>query len=210
MAGIEYSGKVEFFHPAWAKDYGHRDHVLPGGANIDATAFTAESPVIVTLNNAGIGTPYPVGTTILTVLALSGRVPAGARLEFPGGKVVTVTADAAAAATSITVSPTMYALVDDSSATFYGTGKVFIRDGTIVGRTFAEEAANLPFGPAADTDETVRLLYHTVDDARRNNDADIYRPGGLVDINHLASWATASATIQTKLRAVYDVMRGID
>lgn len=205
MAGIEVRRERRFLRPVWAKDYGDREHVLAGGVKIDATQFPREDNVLVKAAAAAA-----VGATAITVDALSGPIPANTDLRFQSGHTVRVTTKALAAATSIVVEPLQYAVADNEEAVFHGSGRVFIQSGTPVGRTQVEADAGTPFGPAADTGDIVYLLYHDIDDALRNNDADLYRHRGLVAVNALPTWATMSSAVKAIIRANYETTLGAD
>lgn len=208
MAYIRGTVTQQFSHPAWAKDYGSREHVVAGGTKIDPIQFPRDDSVAVQLNGA-----VTAGATSLTVDALAGPVPAGTILRFNNGVTVVTTALAAAAATAITVDAVPFGIPDNAQSVYLGTGTVRIPDGTVIGRTYTERDASTPFGPAADADTTtgeVYVLYHTVDDALQNNDADIYRHGGMIDEAHFPGWSGLSATIKAYLRANYQCMRGAD
>lgn len=205
MAYIETTPQLLYTHPAWAKDFGSRDHLIPGGGRVDAAQFARSDAVNVALDAAAAA-----GDVALTVHALSGPIPAGTTLRFNGGQVAYVTADALAAAVSLTVEALAFAIPDEATAQYRGTGKVYIRDGIYVGRTYAERDAGTNFGPAADTDDERFLLYHPINDALTNPDATFYRPGSLVAENHLPGWAGLSAGLKASIRATYRTIKGAD
>lgn len=317
--GTRIGPHTKYRHPRWAKDFGSREHVLPGGVKVDANQFTRSNAVDVTINATGAvaanevqrvtitgvptggaikllfdgaqtadiaynataavvqaalealgnvnvgdvtvgggpgpaafwtvtfggqyantnvpamtatstltggttpavavttttggtgGPSAPAGSTTLPVDATSGAIPAGTVLRFmPGGYLANVTVDAAAGATALTVDPIGFDIPDNAAAQYRGTGQVYIRSGTVIGRTYAERDAKTPFGPAADADDEVFLLFHDIDDALDNNDGDVYRPGGLVAENFLPVFSTLSSTLKGKLRAAYQCMIGAD
>lgn len=205
MAYIETTPQLLFTHPAWAKDFGSRDHLIPGGGRVDAAQFPRSNAVNVTLTADAVA-----GATALVVTALSGPIPAGTTLRFNGGQVAYVTADAATGAIGLTVEALAFAIPNTSTSQYRGTGKVYIRDGIYVGRTFAERDAGTNYGPALDTDDERFLLYHPIDDALTNPDATFYRPGSLVAENHLPGWATMSAGLKASIRATYRTIKGAD
>lgn len=316
MAGIITRPQTTYVHPAWAKDYLSREHVLPGGVKIDPAQFTADNAVqvsinqgaianevqVVTLNNTptggtftlsfdgattpplafnitaaniqvalralptinganvtvtgSVGGPFTVtfigtlaganvsqlvgtgasltgagaqptvtvatttpgnageiaaGSTSLTVDAISGAIPAGTMLMFGGGQVAYVNGSGAASgATSVPVEALAFAIPDNAVAYYRGTGWVTIKDGTVLGRTYAERDAGTAFGPAADADDEIYILAYTVDDARVNNDADLYRYGGLVDETHLPGFSGLSTAIKAFLRSHYQCTVGAE
>lgn len=205
MAGIEIAPNTAYTHPAWAKDYFGREHVFAGGARVDATQFARSNSVDVTLT-----ADAAAGAVALVVTALSGPIPAGVVLRFTGNQLAYLTVDALAGATSVTVAPLGFLIPSGSTSQWRGTGRVWVRSGTLLGRTNAERDAGTPYGPAAAADDEIFILCYDIDDAIRNPDAELYRPGGLVDIVHLWSYAAAASGIKTKLASTYQLMRGAD
>jgi len=131
MATIEYGGAEMTSAPVWAGDFFDREHVLPGGARLDAAAFAAD-----------------------------------------------------------------------------GTGRKLVVSGTLVGRTYTERAAGAAFGPAADTDNEVFVVVFDVDDAARNPDVDLYRPGSVLREDRLPGFGGLSAALQGKVRSAYVTIIG--
>lgn len=80
--------------------------------------------------------------------------------------------------------------------------------GTIVGRTNAEAAAGADFGPAGDADDEVFLTLHPVNIVTGDRGVALYRHGSVVRFTSLPSWAGASAAVQGKLRAAYQLVAG--
>ena len=193
----------ELTAPRWAGDYLDREHVLPGGAKLLASAFAREDAVVVTLDGSA-----DVGATSLTVDALTGAIPSGATLHFNSGEFAILTAAAAAGAESLTVEAIPVALEDGDTATYAGTESYAVRSGTLVGRTFAERAAGTAFGPHAENDDEVYLVVYDVDDVTVSNDVDLYRPGSVVKENLLPDFANWSAVDLAALRATYTTTRG--
>lgn len=207
MAGVQFTGNFKAA-PAWAGDFGGREHILPWPAKIDASAFSDAGAVVVTVGSAGAlaaATTLPVdalvapGSPSTTALATGGvLIPAGTVLYFGGEKIATLTADAVEGATSLTVAALPNALVDNDVARYSPGNAVAIPSGTAVGRTYTERASNTAFGPAATTDDEVFLTVFDVVDARRNNDIELYRPGSLVKENYLPSTTTTAVNeVQT-------------
>lgn len=86
---------------AWAGDWLDREHLVPGGARLDASQFNATDASVVT-----VGSTAAAGATSITVTALPAAIPSGTILNFGTYAPVTVTlADASVSAgdTSITV-----------------------------------------------------------------------------------------------------------
>lgn len=190
--------------PVWAGDWGDRNHLVPGGAKIDAAQFNATDAVIVVVGAAGAAQ----NATTLPVDALSGAVPSGTVLDFGTTKFAVTTAAAAAGATSLSVRALVTALADNDTATYKGIGLKSIASGTVIGRTYAERDAGTAFGPAGDSDDEVYLVAFDVTDAAQSADVELYRHGGIVKENRLPQWATLSSTLKTKIRAAYSTTKG--
>lgn len=189
-------------------DFASREHILAGGAKIDATTFSGEDGVQVKLTaNAA------ADAVALAVSALSAAVPSGSILAFGGKKYATTTAPAAKGAVALTISPLGVAIVTDDTAYYNPPGVAKrIASGRIAGCTYDEleagAAAGMKWGKAEDADEVVRLVAYDVPDADKNNDVDFYRPTGLVYVNFLPGWAALSATLKGKIRAAYECSVG--
>jgi hypothetical protein len=188
--------------PRWAGETS--EHLLPGGAKLLASAFAREDAVVVTLDGSA-----DVGATSLTVDALSGAIPSGTLLHFGSGEFARLTAAAAADDTDLTVEAIPVALEDGDSATYAGTETYAVRSGTLVGRTFAERAAGTAFGPHAENDDEVYLVFYDVLDVTVNNDVELYRNDCIVKENLLPDFANWSAVDLAALRANYHTTRGV-
>lgn len=191
--------------PRWAGEPFRKELLLPGGVKVLASAFYAEDSVSVVVGAAGAA----ANATAVPVDALSGPVPSGTMLHFGSKKFAILTADADEAATSITVEALPTALVDNDTAIYPGEDAVSIPSGTVVGRTYAERDAGDPFGPAGDSDDEVYLIAFDVTDVNNNNDAELYRHGGLVKENYLPVWSALSAAVKAKVRAAYQTTLGV-
>ncbi len=101
------------------------------------------------------------------------------------------------------------AKVDPAGFTANAAGYKAIPSGTILGRTFAERETNTPFGLAVDADDEIFILAYDIPDALRNNDADLYRPGGVVKENFLPDYGTLTTAIKAKLRSLYQTTKGV-
>lgn len=179
----------------------------------NGTALTgagAQPTVTVATTTQGQAAETAAGSTTLACTATSGIIPAGTMLMFGGGQIAYVNTQAAAGATSLSVEPLAFGIPNGAVAYYRGTGWVTIRDGTVIGRTFAERDAGTPYGPVADTDDEMYLLAYTIDDARTNNDADLYRWGSLVDETHLPGFAGLSTAVKTYLRSHYQCTVGAE
>lgn len=190
--------------PSWAADFFSREHLVPGGAKVVAADFLATDAVVVTVGAAGAA----IDATTVPVDALSGAIPNGTVLDFGGDKFATLTAAAAAGATSLTVRALVTALVDDDTATYAGVATKLIPAGTLIGRTFAERAAGTGFSPWVTGDEEVYLTAFDVIDAAANNDVELYRPGSIVKENQLPNFSSLTAGQLAAIRAAYNTVRG--
>lgn len=192
--------------PRWAGDYMNREHLVPGGAKLDASAFNATDAVVVTVGAAGA----LAAATAVPVDALSGPIPSGTTLHFGTDKYATLSAAAAAGATSLTTLAIPTALVDNDTATYAGTQTKAVPSGTVVGRTFTERANGDPFGPAADADDEIYLTAFDVTDASVLDDVELYRHGGVVKENYLPVFSALSAALKAAIRANYQTTVGAD
>jgi len=192
--------------PVWAGDYLNREHLVPGGARVDAAQFNATDAVTVVVGAAGAD----VDDTSVPVAALSGPIPAGTVLDFGGKKLAVLTEAAAAGATALTVRAIPTALVEDDTATYAGVGRKVIPTGTPVGRTFVERAAGTAFGPAVETDDEVYLVAFEVPDANRNPEIELYRHGSVVKENFLPGYASMDSDLLTLLRSLYATTVGAE
>ena len=204
MAGV--IGTVnQLTSPIWAGDFLDREHLMPGGATVDASQFLATDGAIVTLSANAL-----VSATSIAVTALVNPIPANTLLRFAAGKYAYSTAAAAAGATSIAVEALPVALTSGDKATYKGSGTkpVTIVSGTLIGRTWAERDAGTAFGPAADADEEIYLLAFDISDASRNNDADLYRYNSIVKETFVPGWAGLSSTLKAFGRSHYQCTVG--
>lgn len=211
MARITIGPRQAGANPAWAKDYLNREHLIAGGSIVDPAQFPRDNAVAVTVGAGGAAQ----GATSIPVTALAGPIPAGSSLRFNNGLQTFVTADAAAGATAITVQALPFAVAAGATSQYLGTGRVYIRNGTVVGRTYAERDAGTGFGPVSDGDVAAGageayILAHDIDDALDNPSATLYRHGSMVDEAHFPGWASLSAAVRTYLRTNYQCMRGAD
>lgn len=188
--------------PAWAGDYFERDHMIPGGAKINAALWQNVDYTIT------VTEPATAGAVSLTVAALPVAIPANTILDFSGtGELVRVTTDAAVGATTLTVEAIDAAIEDNDTATYTVTDAVpvSVPSGTAIGRTFAERDNGDAFGPAAATDDEIYLTCFDVLDATVNPDVELYRPGSVVKENFLPQVMndTMIAGVLDELRARY-------
>lgn len=184
----------------WAGDYFNREHMIPGGARINAALFTDTDAVSVVVGAAGAAG----AATSVPVAALSGPIPSGTTLYFGTNKFATLTAAAAAAAVTLTVAAIPTALVSGDTATYAGVGTtITVPSGTVIGRTIAERDAGTAFGPAAAADDEVYLVCFDVLDAVTNPDVELYRPGSVVKETFVPGWAGLAAAVKALVRAAY-------
>lgn len=220
MAMVQTIGNLRTA-PVWAKDYGGREHVVPFGIKLDPAQFTnaAGAPVTLTAGAAQGATsitisPLNYASTVqaVTVLDAQGNtiVPAGTVLDFGDAKFARTTADALYGATTIAVAALVTALVTGDTATFSKYGGIFVPSGTLVGRTFAQQASNTPFGPADTTtpDDEIYLVYFDVPNLLNNNDAEAYRPASAVALNYLPFTPSTNDLVQ--LRKIYQCFVATD
>lgn len=193
--------------PPWAADFIGRDHMMPGGAKLLASAFLAADGVTVVIGAAGAA----ANDTSIPVDALTGAVPDNFLLDFGGKKFARVNGAAAAAAVTITVDAIPTALVDNDAAIYPGIVKPkTVPSGTLIGRTIAERNASTPFGPWASGDDEVFLTAFDVIDVDSINDVELYRPGSVVKENFLPGYAALTAGQLAALRAAYKCVRGAE
>lgn len=188
---------------SWIGDYLDREHVVPGGAQLDPAQFLADDAVTVTTTAAAVA-----AATTLAVSALSGPIPTGTMLRFASGVYARLTVAAVAGATALTVEPLPAAVASGAVATYAGSGKKLVVAGTAIGRTLVERDAGTGYGPAAAADDEIFLTVHDVTDADLNPDVDLYRPGSLVKENFLPGFAALAAGVQSALRSRYQCTRG--
>ena len=97
MAGVNtYLNQLT--SPTWAGDFLDREHLMPGGAKVDASQFMATDGAAVTLTANAL-----VNAVSIAVSALANPIPSGTLLRFGAGKYAYTTANAAAGAVTIAV-----------------------------------------------------------------------------------------------------------
>lgn len=185
---------------AWAGDFFDREHLIPGGAKLDAAQFLATDGVTVTTTSSAAA-----DATSIAVSALSGALPSGTMLYFGEAKeFAMLTAAAAADATSITVQALPAAIESGDSATYAGTtGIKRVVSGTAIGRTYIERDAGTGYGPAAAADDEIYLLAFDVTDASISPDIEIYRPGSIVKETFVPNWSSLASGVKSALRSKY-------
>ena len=204
MAKIEFNDYGNASTAAFLGDFGSREHILAGGAQLDADAvYSGEDAYTIKINDAAA----TQGDTTITVDALPVALPDNAELKF-GSVTVTLNGAKAAGQTSLTVDALGGDIADDATAIYDAspTSNVVV-SGTIVGRTIAERNAGDPFGPAADADDEVFITVADVD-LDKTTDVDLVRHGSLIKTNFLPAYAAASSTVKTKLEAAYQLILG--
>lgn len=206
MAKMEFTDFGQSSSNAFEGDFGNREHRLPGGGMLDASAFAqTDTEVLVKVNDADVN----AGETALTVEALSGAIPSGTVLEFSDGNFAKLSANAAAGATSLTVVALDADIADDATALYDAEpGFDMVLAGTLVGRTTAEKLAGDPFGPYDDSDNEIFIVAEDTDVSDGDAGTNLCRHGSLIKANFLPSWTAASATAKAAIHASYDVIKG--
>lgn len=173
-------------------------------------AHTADYPGTALQQIVQVTADAAAAATSLTVEPLAGPIEDNATANYPGAvlqQLVQVTVAAAAAATSLTIEPLAGPVEDNATATYYASadGTKPIPGGTLIGRTFAERAAGITFGPAATdgSDDEFFVVALDVTDAVANDDVELYRPGSVVKEDALPDWSTLTAQLKAQLRAAY-------
>ena len=224
MLGTTFIGNT-LQPPRWLADFSGREYLEPYPVLLDAVQFTDQGgvPVSVTANAAQGATSLTVSAVQpslypATTIIASGNtvIPAGVTLSFGGAKFARTNAPVAVGATTISVDAIPTALVAGDATTYNPRGTETIGSGTIVGRTFTERATNTAWGPAATSDDEIRLTYNDVLDARRNGSVTVVRPGARIKENYLPGYATvlnpsgSPSAMLTKIRGIYDCIIGTD
>lgn len=190
---------------AWAGDFFDREHLIPGGAKLDAAQFLATDGVTVTTTSSAAA-----DATSMAVSALSGALPSGTMLYFGESKeFAMLTAAAAAGATSITVQALPSAIESGDSATYAGTtGIKRVVSGTAIGRTYAERDAGTAYGPADASDDETYLIAFDVTDASVSPDVELYRHGSIVKETFVPNWSSLTSGVKADIRAAYQTTIG--
>jgi hypothetical protein len=206
MARIETNNPATLGVPRWAGDFMGREHLVPGGARLDATQFASLEAVRVTVGGAAAAQ----GATSVPVTALTGPIPAGTVLYFGSGEFARLTAAAAAGATSLTVEALPNAL-EAADTALYDAGVLrTVPSGTAIGRTLAERDAATGFGPADAADDEIFLVAFDVTDAVRNPDVELYRHNSIVKENFLPGWAGLASGVKDAIRELYTCTLGAE
>lgn len=206
------AGFTKNIRPGFVGDLLTRDHLLPGGAKVDAPTFNSADAVAVTVATPGAG-QNDAGDTAVKVAALPKPIPAGAVLDFGGAKFARLTAEAAEGATVLAVGALPTALADGDTAYYDAPGaKKRIPAGSVVGLTNAElegaSASGVKWGKADDSDDVVRIIAFDIPDADKSDDCDLLRAGTLIKVNFLPGWDDLSSAVKGKIRAAYEVTVG--
>lgn len=200
---FNFSGYPDLTRPQWAGRAIHAIDLLPGGAKLDDTSFTAYTAAVQVTLTAGAA----AGAVALAVAALTAGIPAGTVLNFGVAKQAYVTQAAAAAAVALTIAPLVTPLVTGDTARFAGQYGILVPAGTFVSRTFAQRAAGTGFHPAVITEDEYFLTAYDVKDLTLDTDVSLLLPfrGFPVKENFLPNIAgiTAVAAVLAALRARY-------
>jgi len=205
MAQITFNPN-QITSPVWAGDFLNREHLVPGGAQVNPALFNAVDAVVVTVTTPGAAAL----DTDIGCEPLSGPIPVGTVLDFGGVKFATLTQSASAGDTFLVVRELPNNIAEGDTATYKGVGKVVIPTGTPVGRTFDERAAGEGFGPATEADDEVYLVAFEVPDAERSAEIELYRHGSVVKENFLPGYAALDPDLLTLLRSLYTTTIGAD
>lgn len=189
---------------AFMGDIGDREHILPGGAQVDDSAtWGSAGDYTITINDADVN----AAETSITVVALPVALPDNTELNF-GGTVAKLSAAAEAGATSITVDALTADIANGLTATYDADTEVRILPaGTLVGRTTAEKLNGDPFGPYGDSDNEIYILAEDVD-LEETPDCNLVRHGSMIKYNFLPSWTGSSSTAKAALHASYEIVKG--
>jgi len=202
MGRDQILGTNQFTQPDWAVDFLGRDQLLPGGVKLDVATLGVTYPEVTVKLNGNAATDDEA----LTVDALSGAIPPGTMLNFGSpGLLAYAPNGAAAAATTIVVTPLVNGIADNAEAVVPARSGKSLPSGTAIGRTLAERDANAEFGPADEDDDEIFLLAFPVRDLDRVNDGVPVRAFAGVGVkeNYLPGWAGYSADLQAAIRARY-------
>ncbi len=204
MAKMTFNDFGQASDAAFMGDFGDREHIVAGGAQLDSTAqFTGAGEYTIKINDAAAH----AGDTTVTVDALPVALPDNTELNF-GGVILKLNGAKAAGQTSLTVDALAGEIADDAEASYDATADSrLVLSGTLVGRTYTEQQAGDPFGPAGDSDDEVFIVIGDVD-LEQSNDCDLVRHGSLIKTNFLPSFAGASSTVKAKLQAQYELIVG--
>jgi hypothetical protein len=202
--------------PMWQGAFLSPHHLIPAGGKLLLSDFPRPDSVLVTAaaNNAGV--------TTLAVAALptpkdwdgsSTIIPNGTVLNFGTTKFATVNdTNIQPGDTTITVLATPTALAGAETATYAGTKLYSVPSGTVVGRTYTEQAAGTRYGLAASGDEDVALVAFDITDINEwDGDVDLVRPnsGYVVKENYLPGWTGLTSAVKALVRARYVTQQGV-
>lgn len=207
---FNYSGFPDISRPQWAGRELNPSDMLPGGAKVDDTAFSAYTTAVTVVTSAAAA----IAATSLAVTALSSGIPAGTQLNFGLPTVQAfVIAAAAAGAVLLEVAPLVTAVPSGATATFRGQYGIMVPSGTLVSRTYAQRAAGGLFHPAVAAEDEYFLTAFDVRDATLDNDVSLVLRDGHFPIkeNFLPNYFTIANTsaLLTILRAGYACTLGV-
>ena len=194
--------------PLWAAEPLDADKLLNFPAQVDPAQFKDALGSVITVAAGGAA----LGATAIPVAAIPVDLNINTVLDFGGGKFARLTAKAAAGATSLTVAALPTALVAGDKAVYSPFGRLELPGGTLVGRTYAERAANTPFGPAVNTDDEIYIVAFERAHLWDDNRVTLVKPNTQIKENRLPDYATisADATLLGKLRAAYICVVGVN
>jgi hypothetical protein len=197
MAGVLYFGNTRIA-PAWAGDFGNREHILPQPGKLDPSQFTDASGVQVSVAAAAAQNATSITINALqpsllanTILIAQGNtlIPSGTTLNLGLGKYATLTAAAIVGATSLTVQPLVTALTGNETAVYSKFGVELIPSGTLVGRYNPARNSSGLYVPAVVGMDEIYLTMFDIPNANLYNDVEFYRHYSLVKENYLPNYA---------------------
>jgi hypothetical protein len=212
--GVDSTHWSQTNDPVWIGDDLNREHVMPGGAFVDADAVETIAGVDVT-----VATDAAAGDTSVDIEPLdpeidneAGRplIPAGTTLRFASGEFATLSAAAYSGDGTLEVEALDNPVSSGNTATHNHLGRIQISAGTPLGRTQSEmenDAAFTPADPA--NDDEIYLTVYSKFDLRDDPGVELLRPGTLIYYNHLPGWDGFSADLQSALRDRYEVQKGV-
>lgn len=164
MARMEVNNQVARTNPRWLADYiDPQRNQAHYPAKLDLFQFNDIDAFRVTLTAQANAAATAMTITAITLPFGYSKIPKGTQLYFGGAKIAILDADYTGG-TSMTVTALATQINSGDYATInpWGTRRR-IASGTLIGRTYAEEAAGTPFGPMAVGDDIVSPLLYELD-----------------------------------------------
>lgn len=190
--------------PAWVAEPIGPQNMVSGGAQVDPAQFPSSDGFVVTVTAAATAST----SATIAVAALKERIPYGYILNFGGTKYAALNSAAKKGDTVLSANLSAN-LTGNETSTYAGvTGRKPLGAATLVGRTYAEQEAGTPFGPASATDEEVYLLAFDTPDAAANPECELLRHQTLVRPHLIPGWADMPTNIKALVRTNYQCVRG--